>query len=212
MPTSSAPSVPLPVVDSRDATALRFVAALALTAAAVWTIGAVLAVLLPLTGEEPLVVELLAGGSVVVGDADGIPPLLTERYLALLEAGDVSGGAFGLLLAEAGLANLVGAVVAGAIAFALRAIARGDAFHRAMPALMVAVGSVLSIGMLTASAFGGLGRMMAADELNAARGAEELMVGFTFDPVPVFVGVTVLALAFVFRAGARLQRETTGLV
>lgn len=212
MPTSSAALAPPAVVDRRDATALRFMAALALNACAVWAIGAVLAVLLPLTGDEPLAVELLAAGSVVVGGADGIPPLVPESYVAILQNGDVSGGAFGLLVAEAALVNLVGAVVSGAIAFALRAIARGDAFHRAMPALMVAVGSVLSIGMLTASALGGLGRMMAADELNAARGAEELMVGFTFDPVPVFVGVAVLALAFVFRAGARLQRETAGLV
>lgn len=212
MPTSSAPLVPPSVVDSRDATALRFVAALALTASAVWATAAVLAAVLPLFGGEPVEVELLAAGAVTVGGADGIPPLITQSYLVLLDAGDVSGGAFGLLLAEAGLTNLVGAVVAGVIAFALRAIARGDAFHRAMPALMVAVGSALAIGMLTASALGGFGRMMAADELNAAAGAEDLAVGFTFDPVPVLVGVAVLALAFGFRAGARLQRETAGLV
>lgn len=212
MPTSSAAPARPPLVDSRDAAALRLIAALALTASAVWAIGAVLAVLLPLTGEEPLTVEFLAAGGVTGGSAAGIPPLITESYLVLLDAGDVSGGAFGLLLAEAGLATLVGAIVAGATAFALRAIARGDAFHRAMPGLMVAVGSALAIGMLSASALGGLGRMMAADELNGAAGTEELMVGFTFDPMPVFVGVAVLGLAFVFRAGARLQRETAGLV
>lgn len=57
MPTSSAFLAPPAVVDRGDAAALRIVvAALALAAAAVWAVAAVLSVLLPLVGQEPLIV------------------------------------------------------------------------------------------------------------------------------------------------------------
>ena len=37
-------------------------------------------------------------------------------------------------------------------------------------------------------------------------------VGFLFEPLPIVVGFGVLALAYVFRTGERLQRDTEGLV
>lgn len=212
MPTShSAPADPAEA-GGRDAIALRYIAAIALLASAVWVLVAILAVLPPLLGGEPLDVIFLAAGGVTVSSADGIPPLVTESYRVMLHAGEVSAAAFGLLLAEAALASLVGAFVAAAIAFTLGKVARGDAFHRALPGLAVAVGFALSAGMLLAFGLGGLGRMMAADELNAALGSTELAVGFELDLVPVMVGFAVLGLAAVFRVGSRLQRETAGLV
>lgn len=195
-----------------DATALRAVAALALTAAAVWLIGAVVTVLTPLVSGEPIEVVLLAGGGAPVGSPADVPLLISETYRVLLGADDVSSAAFALLLAEAGIVNLVGAFVAAAVAFALRKIARGEAFHRALPGLAVGVGFALSAGMLLASGIGGFGRMMVAEELNAAYGVEALSVGAEIDVIPVLVGFAVLGLAAVFRVGSRLQRETAGLV
>ena len=57
----------------------------------------------------------------------------------------------------------------------------------------------------------GFGQMQAATELNPAFD-DQLIVGFSFDPLPWLVGFGVMALAVVFQAGTRLQRDTEGLV
>lgn len=53
--------------------------------------------------------------------------------------------------------------------------------------------------------------MMAADELNDALGGIAVP-GFSFAPIPIIAGFGILTLAYVFRAGSRLQHETEGLV
>lgn len=205
-----------PVLDRRDAAALRFGAALALTGAAVWLLGAFLSVLLPLLTDQGLQRELLlADGGAPAGVGalpEGVRALASDTAALAIDVSVLSDGAVALLLTEAGLSNLVGAIVAGAIAYSLRRIARGDAFHRSMFAVAVVAGCALSIGMMLATGLGGFGRMMAGDELNTLLGSDVLAVGFEFDPLPVLIGFAVLGLAAVFRIGARLQRETDGLV
>jgi len=208
-----------PMPDRRDATAMRFIAALAMTGAAVWLIGALTSVLMPLFGGQGLSLSLLPGGGGFSALPDGVAALpegvryLTARTLAVtVDPASLSSGTVALLLTEAGLTNLVGAIVAGAIAYALRRIARGEAFHRSMFGVAVTTGCALTFGMLTATGLGGLGRMMAGDELNTLLGDNTFLVGFEASPVPVLLGFAVLGLAMVFRVGERLQRDTAGLV
>ena len=50
---------------------------------------------------------------------------------------------------------------------------------------------------------------LTATELNETT-PHAFVVGFSFDWTPILVGFAVMALGFVFRAGARLQRDTEG--
>ncbi|WP_431796199.1 hypothetical protein [Microbacterium enclense] len=84
-------------------------------------------------------------------------------------------------------------------------------FHRALITATQVAGSALLIGGILSAGLGGLGRMMAADELNPAAG-DVFVIGFSFDPVWMLVGIGVLALSVVFTYGTRLQRDTEGLV
>lgn len=84
-------------------------------------------------------------------------------------------------------------------------------FHRALVVATQVAGSALLIGSIVSVGLGGLGRMMAATELNPVAD-DVFIVGFSFDLAPVFAGLAVLALSFVFSYGARLQRDTEGLV
>ncbi len=84
-------------------------------------------------------------------------------------------------------------------------------FHRALIVATQVAGCALLLGGMLSAGLGGLGRMMAADELNPAAGGV-FVVGFAFDPAWVLVGIGVLALSVVFAYGTRLQRDTEGLV
>ena len=208
------PPAESPALHRLDAATMRFIAALAMTGAAIWLIAAFVSALAPLFPGQGLTLSLLPGGSLaVVGELpDGVRSLATETLSVAVDPSALSGGAVALLLIEVGLTNLVGAIVAGSIAYALRRIARGEAFHRSMFGVTVTTGCALTFGMLTATGLGGLGRMMAGDELNMLLEVETFAVGFLASPVPVLLGIAVLGLATVFHIGARLQRETEGLV
>jgi hypothetical protein len=196
-----------------DATGLRFLAALALTAAAVWLIAAVLGVALPLLGEEPLRLSLQPGWDEQGREtAAGITSVMPETIAVAVEASALSGDAVVLLIAGSTLAALVAATVAGALAFGLRRIAAGDPFHHSMYRATLLAGLTLSIGMTIATGVEGFGLMMAADELNTLLASESFAIGFQLDFAPLFIGLAILGLAAVFRAGERLQRETAGLV
>ncbi len=88
---------------------------------------------------------------------------------------------------------------------------RGKPFHRIVrPAILLAACS-LAFGSLLTQGVRGLGQMQAADDL-AGRLDGVLVMGFTFDVVPVVAGFGMLALSYVIAAGMRLQRDTEGLV
>ncbi|MDF2992113.1 MAG: cation transport ATPase [Microbacterium sp.] len=84
-------------------------------------------------------------------------------------------------------------------------------FHRALILATQVAGSALLLGGMLSAGLGGLGRMMAADELNPSAG-DVFIIGFAFDPAWTLVGLGVLALSVVFTYGTRLQRDTEGLV
>jgi hypothetical protein len=116
-----------------------------------------------------------------------------------------------LLAIGEGVGVLVAAIVSAVIAWALIAISRGRPFARPLWKLSVIAGATLSIGSLLGQGLAGFGSMNAAVELNAV--SDELFgVGFALDLAPIAIGFVIMALAFVFRAGAHLQRETEGLV
>ncbi|UYN82834.1 MAG: hypothetical protein KIT89_08900 [Microcella sp.] len=213
------PALPPPSSDSihrHDRTALRVIGVLALVGAAAALIGAVVSALLPVLSDQGLTVELLLAPGATVGDhaelAPAIRSITPESAVVTLEASTLSGGAVALLLIERALSGIIATVVGAALGYTLLRIARGEAFHRSLFAVTVAVGAALSIGTILAVGLGGLGRMMAAFELNELLGGERFLPGFTADPTVVLIGFAVLGLAYVFRIGERLQRETAGLV
>jgi len=115
-----------------------------------------------------------------------------------------------LLALGEGLSALVAAVVSLGVAWLFVSLARGRPFDRRLHLLALVSGATLALGSLLGQGLTGLGKMSAATALN---GDDRLFVaGFDFDPVPVMIGFAILALAFVFRAGSRLERETDGLV
>lgn len=213
------PKQPIPSTDSihrADRTALRVIAALALVGAAVALVAALASALFPLFSDDGLTVELLLDRGASVGDhahaAPSIRSITPESAVVALDAGVLSGGATTLLLIERALSGVIIAFVSAAIGYTLLRIGRGEAFHRSLFAVTVAVGGALSIGTLIAVGLGGLGRMMAAFELNELLSGVRFLPGFTADPTVVLVGFAVLGLAYVFRIGERLQRDTKGLV
>lgn len=129
-----------------------------------------------------------------------------------LVAGGLDAGTRLMLAIGEGVTALIALVVSVAIAWLLVSLARGRPFARPLQALTLTAGATLALGSLLGQGLAGLGQMMAADALNEALGEERFLVGFTFDPLPVVLGFAIMALAFVFRAGRRLQRDTDGLV
>lgn len=213
MPTTPAPT-PDPI-HRADRTALRVSAAIALVCAVVGLVAPVVAAVMPLLTDQGLTVELLLAPGATVGDgslAPAIRSITPESALVSLEISAISGGALALLLVERALVGIIVALVAASIGYALLRVSRGEAFHRSLFAVTTMVGAVLSIGTMLAVGLGGLGRMMAASELNELLGRERFVPGFTADFTPVLVGIAVVGLAYVFRIGERLQNDTKGLV
>lgn len=167
-------------------------------------------------GEGGTPVSLLADASlpgIPMGATDGEGPRIVFGAFptADLLAEGLSGGTRALLGVGEGFAALVAIVVSAALTSLFVSLARGRAFARGLYALALVAGAALAIGSLLAQGIAGFGRMNAAVELNPI--ADDLfVVGFAFDPTPVLVGFAIMALAFVFRAGSRLQRDTEGLV
>ncbi len=84
-------------------------------------------------------------------------------------------------------------------------------FHGSLRTAAIVAGCAIAFGSILGQGLGGLARMMAATELAPALGGE-VLVGFEFEVISIIVGFGVLALAYVFQAGTRLQREVEGLV
>ncbi len=126
-------------------------------------------------------------------------------------ASGLSDGARALLALGAVAGALTTALTVGAVVLFLLLLLWRRPFHRALIVATQVAGSALLIGGMLAAGLGGLGRMMAADELNPIAD-DVFVIGFAFDPAWMLVGVGVLALSFVFSYGTKLQRETELLV
>ena len=161
-------------------------------------------------GKTPL--QLLTSVELSVPEQEGQPQLGRGAYTtADAVASGLSDGTRALLATGAGLGVLTSAVVLGGVAYLIASIARGKPFASPLPVLALIAGATLAIGTLLAQGLTVLGQMFAADELNPVVD-DVFIVGGEFDPTLIFVGIVVMALAFVFRAGTRLQRDTEGLV
>ncbi|MGP3533298.1 hypothetical protein ACTU3I_00765 [Microbacterium sp. RD1] len=110
-----------------------------------------------------------------------------------------------------GFGALTAALTSGAVVLFLLLLLWGRPFHRALVVATQIAGSALLVGSILSAGLGGLGRMMAADELNRNTG-EVFVIGFSFEPAVLAAGIAVLGLSFVFSYGTRLQRDTAGLV
>ncbi|WP_454295437.1 hypothetical protein [Salana multivorans] len=135
-----------------------------------------------------------ATGTTLLVHADTLP----TGTVWLLAIADV---VFGLALAG---------IVASA-AYVLWGIVRHRPFHRRSHLAAIVAGASLTFGSLLSQGVGGIGLMMAADELNDALGGVALPA-FELDPLPIISGLAIVALSYVFRAGERLQRDTEGLI
>jgi hypothetical protein len=161
-------------------------------------------------GETPL--ELLTSAEIPVAEYDGQPQLLRAGFASAdLVVSGLSGGTRALLATGTGLGVLTSVVVLSGVAYLIASVARGKPFARPLPRLALIAGGTLAIGTLLAQGLTVLGQMFAATELNPIAD-DVFVVGGEFDWTLIFVGIVVMALAFVFRAGARLQRDTEGLV
>lgn len=117
-----------------------------------------------------------------------------------------------LLLGSQAISVIVGAIVTGAIGIVLLRLARRAPFHRSLFAVAIVAGAALSFGSMIALGSLVFGSLMASDRVNELLGSEVFAIDATVDPLPVFLGLVVMAMAVVFRSGERLQRDTEGLV
>lgn len=152
---------------------------------------------IPLLGEMP---------------AETGPGIAQARWESLVvNAEHLSAGPLWLLAGADVILGLTIGCVTASFAYALYRILQRKPFHRNMRTAALVAGSAIAIGGLLHQAVGGLGTMMAAGELNDSLGGVAF-VGFEFQPLVPLIGFGVLALAYVFQAGNRIQRDTEGLI
>lgn len=157
-------------------------------------------------------VDLLTTADLPFDATSGGATILSASYeTAFVVATGLSGGVSALFIAAAVASALTTFLTVGAVVLFLLLLLWQRPFHRALIAATLVAGTALLIGHLLAGGLGGLGRMMAADELNPLAD-DVFVVGFSFDPAPLLAGISVLALSFVFSYGTELQRDTKGLV
>lgn len=161
-------------------------------------------------GEVPM--SMLTSAEVPVSTSDGGAGLASATFQsAWVVATGLSGTARTLLAAGVVTSAITTLLTTGAIVMFLLLLLWRRPFHRALIVATQVAGSALLIGSVLSVGLGGLGRMMAADELNPVAD-DVFMVGFAFDPTFVLAGIGVLSLSLVFSYGAKLQRDTEGLV
>ena len=157
-------------------------------------------------------VALLTHSPIPGTPTDGDPQIVFGTFpTADLLVNGLSDGTRSLLAIGEGFGVVVAVVVSGAIGWLLFAISRGRPFAQPLYALTLVAGATLSLGSVLGQGLSGFGKMNAAVELNAVTD-DLFLIGFAFDPAPLVIGFAIMALAFVFRTGTRLQRDTEGLV
>ncbi|WP_278103507.1 hypothetical protein AB0870_01740 [Microbacterium proteolyticum] len=139
-------------------------------------------------------------------------PILSARYESAWVITDaLSFGARTLLVLGTAAGALTTLCTIGALMLFFLLLMWRRPFHRALAVATRVAGASLLIGGVLSAGLTGLGRMMAASELNPSAG-DVFVVGSAFDPAWALVGLAVLALSVVFSYGTRLQRDTEGLV
>ena len=192
----------------------RGILTLFLAAAAVIGVGlavpAIRHVLAVLSAETP--VTLLTRAPVPHDAGSGGVSLVAASFdSASVLATGLSDAARVLLALGAAADALTTILTAGSVALFFLLLMWRRPFHRALIVATQVAGAALLLGGVLSAGLAGLGRMMAADELNAIAD-DVFVVGFEIEPAWILAGLAVLALSFVFSYGTRLQRDTEGLV
>lgn len=210
MPTSSADT--RPALHRSDRVAMAALGASILAGGVVWFAGSLYALVrrvmggtlsLELTVLDPRVdSDLPAGLNTIAWDG-------AQANVDLVALGPVIAT---LLLGSQSLMVIVGAIVTGAIGIVLLRLARRAPFHRSLFAVAVVAGATLSLGSVIALGSHIYGSLKASDRVNELIGSQTFAVDATADPLPVLLGLVVMAMAVVFRSGERLQRDTEGLI
>lgn len=117
-----------------------------------------------------------------------------------------------LLTLETGTALVTGLLVSATVAYFCWSVLRRRPFNRPVFALVALVGYALILGTIVGQGFGGLGRMIAAGELNADPASGFWPLAALVDLGPAGTGLVLLVAAGSIRLGQRLQRDTDGLI
>jgi hypothetical protein len=191
-----------------DAIAIRILGVLAAAFAAVTLVVGIPGVIGTVAGDTVTLPLMLIEP---VTEQTGNPAILSAQTDELtVTAAGVGSGVRATLAVGAALGTLIAAAVGVVIALFLWRLAQGRPFHRSLFAASLVAGLAMSIGGLISAFAAGFGAMQLAMALDPD--GEVFVPGFSFDPTLMFAGLVVLALAYVFRAGTRLQRDTEGLV
>gem|GEM_PF-864542 len=197
-----------------DRVTIRVLGVLTTIATASFTVGTVFAGLRSLAAGET-VIRLLTRAELPHEGTPGGPGIVSAGFdSALVTATGLSGGVRALLTSAMILDAVTVAAVGGAIAWFLLMFAGKRPFQQSLFRTTLIAGFALTLGPLLSTALSGFAKMQAAVELNPL--AHEVFdIGFEIPALGVTIpllGLAVLALAFVFRMGNRLQRDTEGLI
>jgi hypothetical protein len=207
----SAPTAAIPGISRGDRIVIRIIGGVFAIGALLFLVAGAVAVIRRLIDPTSLPVGLLAAIPIDTTSLPGIEILSSSGDHIVVTASGLSTGAIAALAIGDGLGALTASVVCGALAYFTWRVTRGQPFHRSLVGVSLATGVTILLGALLSTFIGGFGQMQAANELNPAFD-DQLIVGFEFEPLPWLVGFGVMALAVVFQAGTRLQRDTEGLV
>ena len=117
-----------------------------------------------------------------------------------------------LLTLEGATALATGLLVSVTIGYFCWSVLRRRPFSRPVFWLVALVGYALILGTVLGQGFGGLGRMIAAGELNGVVPDGFWPLAVLVDLAPAGTGLVLLVAAAAISLGQRLQRETDGLV
>lgn len=117
-----------------------------------------------------------------------------------------------LLTLEGATALATGLLVSVTIVYFCWSVLGRRPFSRPVFWLVALVGYALILGTVLGQGFGGLGRMIAAGELNAAPVDGFWPMAALMDPAPAVAGLVLLVAAGAIRLGQRLQLDTAGLI
>ncbi|QIM17210.1 hypothetical protein G7067_13580 [Leucobacter insecticola] len=138
---------------------------------------------------------------------DSIPPLKLESATMIVP--QLSDGAATAATLQAAVAFGTAAVVVVCLTLLSPGFLRGRVFSRRNTALLATAGLTGLVGTGLAASFGGTASMEAFDSLSSGEG----VALFAVEPGPFIIGTFAFALIMTaFSVGARLQRETEGLV
>lgn len=160
-------------------------------------------------GPHQFPVTPLDTSATVSFDAAGTPTdvLITAGTLTVTE---LSGAETGLLIAQEIVAALAIATVVVTLIMLGRNTLRGAIFRRSNTALIVTAGFAAVFGIALS---GFIGQMASNEVISRLSAGSPAVYGAQGDPIPYFLGAFAIGIvATAYSVGARIQRETEGLV